>query len=79
MKLEKGAKVRVRLHTGEVVEAVYGEPIDDLDCCHHLNYGALIAIGGNVLRTRIRHKSMLDHECVFVGPPCVLGPVGVSV
>lgn len=79
MQLKKGDPCRVRLHTGEVVDAVYDEPIKDLYCCHHLNVGTLIAIGGNTLRSRIKHKSMLDHECVFVGPACVLVPVGVSV
>lgn len=77
--LSKGDTCRVRLHTGEVVEAVYDEPVKGLDCCHHLNCGTLIAIGGYTLRGRIKHKSMLNHECVFVGNPCVLLPVEVSV
>jgi len=73
IKLEKGAKVKVRLHTGEVVEAVYDEPhhqdakrhwVDTNEC------GYMIA-GADKPEEEVR--------CRFVGPSCDLVPVGVSV
>lgn len=73
MKLEKGAPVRVRLHTGEVVEAVYDEP-HHVDAKRHWvdtnEYGYMIAGADNP-----------DGEvrCRFVGNPCDLVPVGVSI
>ena len=60
--LKKGDPCRVRLHTGEVVEAVYDEPMH-LDKHHHAwNGNILLAVGeyGN---------------CIFVGPACVLAPM----
>lgn len=79
--LSKGDTCRVRLHTGEVVEAVYEAKAQTLRKCHlvNVNGGKLIAIGGGTLRSRKRHNSMMDHECVLIGPSCVLVPVGVSV
>jgi hypothetical protein len=77
--LSKGDPCRVRLHTGEVVEAVYDGQAKTLDKCHFLNSGKLIAIGGETLRFRKRNNSMLPHECVIIGPSCVILPVGVNV
>lgn len=78
--MNRGDPCRVRLHTGEVVDAVYDEPRCDLDkYCEiyqtkdhwlkSLNGYGLLAVG----------KPELDFECRFVGNPCVLVPVGVSV
>lgn len=73
MKLEKGAKVKVRLHTGEVVEAVYDEPYHEDEKRHWVDtseYGFMIA-GRCPPNESIRVR--------FVGNPCDLVPVGVSV
>ena len=73
IKLEKGAKVRVRLHTGEVVEAHYDKPrlcekehwlvIDNpIRCAHACR--------------ELKPEAGFDFEKVrFVGNPCVLIPV----
>lgn len=67
--LSKGDTVKVRLHTGEVVEAVYDGPMDSMFCEKHhfveINDCAMVAG---------KHGG-----CRFVGNPCVLVPVGVSV
>ena len=77
MKPEKGAKVRVRLHTGEVVEAVYDQPRATNNKEHWLN----IAYPHRCVHAA-RHPepaSDFDFEKVrFVGNPCDLLPVGVS-
>lgn len=76
--LSKGDPCRVRLHTGEVVEAVYDCPDRFADKAHWVEFGgwnlALVwglkpAQGGNNSWQTAR----------FVGPSCVLVPVGVSV
>ena len=71
MKLEKGAPVRVRLHTGEVVEAVYDEP-SAIEKDHWVHVNDRLC----------RATNYLSDECVprvrFVGPSCVPLPVGVS-
>jgi hypothetical protein len=67
MKLDKGAKVKVRLHTGRVAEGIYIKPsIIEKNHLVRLPGGAVTTIGSlNGSR--------------FVGPPCDLVPVGVSV
>ena len=73
IKLEKGAKVRVRLHTGEVVEAVYDEP--RLCSKEHwllINNPARFVHAGRELKRETRS----DFEKVrFVGPACVPVPM----
>ena len=74
--LKKGDPCRVRLlKTGEVVSADYFRPSQFNEKFHVLNDGDLIAIGGYTLKNRIEHKNARDHECIFVGNPCVLPPV----
>lgn len=73
MKLEKGAPVRVRLHTGEVVEAEYDEPAA-------LGKHHLVEHNGRSLQTvGFSHRLTRHSVCRFVGPACDLVPVGVSV
>ena len=72
MKLEKGAPVRVRLHIGEAAEAVY-ECFGSPDFKHHY-----LRYMGDMLIT-VNRRIIKEWECRFVGPPCVLVPVGVSV
>ena len=68
--MNKGDKCRVRLHSGEVVEAVYDCP-SDIRKSHELrlNGDLLIAV----------KKPQYFWECRFVGNPCVLLHEGVSV
>jgi len=74
MKLEKGAPVKVRLHTGEVVWAWYIGRI--LAKTHGVYYQGRRMIAGK--------KPLPDYIhgiefCRFVGKSCVPVPVGVSV
>lgn len=71
IKLEKGAKVKVRLHTGEVVEAVYDEPDVDNKMEHW------VYVNGRPFLAAKNYK--FYGGCRFVGNPCDLVPVGVSV
>lgn len=77
--LKKGDPCRVRLHTGEVVEAVYDEPRNDLD-----KYGEICKTKDHWLRSLCGcgllavGKPELDFECRFVGPACALVPIGES-
>ena len=78
IKLEKGAKVRVRLHTGEVVDAVYDSPDTFADKAHWVERdGWLFALVWG------KPPQMGDENgwptARFVGPPCDHLPVGVSV
>lgn len=70
--LSKGDTCRVRLHTGEVVEAVYERANRDGFKHFYLRYKGdqLIAVS---------HKLKNTWECRFIGPSCDLVPVGVSV
>lgn len=76
--LSKGDTCRVRLHTGEVVEAVY-------DCWARQKDHYAFVNGVRVLvyhHTKSKPKRAVQwkYEVVnFVGNPCVLVPVGVSV
>lgn len=76
MKLEKGAKAKVRLHTGEVVEAEYEERASV--GAHHwvLHKGKALQTVGLTVHL---DKGNYFERCRFVGNPCVLMPVGVSV
>lgn len=80
--LEKGAKVKVRLHTGEVVEAAYLEP-------HYaskvrVKKSHLVEIEGGQICTAGKFSPyhplnpFMNDRVRFVGPSCVLVPVGVS-
>ena len=67
-----GDTVRVRLHTGEVVEAVYEFESyrNERMAIHHLrdkNGKLLIAIKGR--------PTIYGHECRFIGPSCDLVPL----
>ena len=69
IKLEKGAKVKVRLDTGEVVEAAY-------DHMYHQGEHEVKINGREFIAT----DKFYDRSCVrFVGNPCVLLHEGVSV
>lgn len=73
MQLKKGDPCRVRLHTGEVVEAVY------YGHCHNKSH-FVIANGKDYCADRRPKKCLITmDDCRFVGPACVLVPVGVSV
>jgi hypothetical protein len=76
MNLNPGDPCRVRLHDGKVVEAEYYMP-SSAEKCHSVTSGndMYLAIGGDTLKSRIRHNSQLHFECIFVGKPCVLEPV----
>lgn len=63
-------KCRVRLHTGEVVEAVYDHP-SLAEKCHWVEIDGIAYFA----RSKIKETD----DCRFVGPACVLLPVGVSV
>jgi len=78
--LKKGDPVRVRLASGEVVEAEYF-CASGVRGCHHLTAGgsSLMAIGRRTLRARLRPQDFLGHECIFVGPPAVCAPIGGDV
>ena len=66
MKIKKGDPVRVRLVTGEVVDAVYNRPSTMLRKCHRVDIGrtSYLAVGG-IWR---RPSYILTNECHFVGP-----------
>jgi len=66
--LSKGDPCRVRLQSGEVVDAVYDEPMSSYICKkhHHVEINNLPMVAGKYGR------------CRFVGPACVLAPVEVS-
>lgn len=69
--LKKGDPCRVRLHTGEVVEAVYDRANSEGFKHHYLRYkdDQLIAVS---------RKLINRWECRFVGNPCALVPIGDS-
>lgn len=69
MKIKKGDPVRVRLSTGEVVNAKYLSPAY-YDKCHFVKWGGLllVAIGGEL---RIR-KINSGVACRFVGPTPII-------
>ena len=66
--IKKGDPCRVRLHTGEVVEAVYDEPLVTGDKKHFVKCkdDFLIAV----------KKTKKSRHCRFVGNPCKLTPIG---
>jgi hypothetical protein len=69
--MKNGEKVQVRLHTGEVVEAVYshaGSPGKS----HWVSHDGELLQACNTLIGGAYYQ-----RCRFVGPPCVLVPVGV--
>lgn len=73
-----GYKCRVRLDTGEVVEAVYDSPLRDSHKAHK------VYLNGNNLAIAWPHKpekekAYLPQTVRFVGNPCVLLHEGVSV
>lgn len=77
--LKKGDPCRVRLHTGEVVEAVYDEADRHAEKCHW------VCLGNEVLAVALGKPpeagSRTSFPLVrFVGNPCDhILPVGVSV
>ena len=76
IKLEKGAKVKVRLHTGEVVEAEY--------CGSANRYKShWVYLCGNksnpAIASSVPHCGYVYPFVRFVGNPCVLLHEGVSV
>ena len=84
MKLEKGAKVKVRLHTGEVVEAVYYES------CQFSRVGCRRKTDNYVFVNEVlcvassrpcpaKINALACNRVRFVGNPCdLVVPVGVS-
>jgi hypothetical protein len=72
IKLEKGAKVKVRLHTGKAVEAKYQFPVGQfMQKSHWVKYGRRLLLACSQITD--------DESCRFVGNPCVLLHEGVSV
>lgn len=69
MSVKKGDPVRVRLATGEVVDAVYDRP-SSLEKCHHVKSGEALylALGGEHERRGVS----LKYECRFVGPTSII-------
>lgn len=69
MSVKKGDPVRVRLATGEVVDAVYDKPAA-LEKCHFVNIGEdfYIALGGKRERRGVR----FNYQCRFVGPTPII-------
>jgi hypothetical protein len=71
--MKKGEKVRVRLGTGEVAEAVYDGPSG-------IKKQHWVHVRGRLCRAMYYTNSTGAVPRVrFVGPPCVLVPVGVVV
>lgn len=66
MNIKQGDPVRVRLSSGEVVDAVYIKPTPQLEKCHIVETEGLpyLALGGKYARSGF----LLSHECRFVGP-----------
>lgn len=78
IKLEKGYPVRVRLHTGEVVEAVYDCQDKFADKAHWvIRDGWIFALVWGKKPQKGDENSWQTAR--FVGNPCVLGPVWVSL
>lgn len=76
--LSKGDPCRVRLHTGEVVEAEYQSRDPNRKKAHFV----LMRDGSLALAWKYNpiDGDEFSYEAVrFVGNPCVLVPVGVSV
>lgn len=70
MSVKKGDPVRVRLFSGEVVDAVYIGPFPLLGKCHIVKTweAEYIALGGKYVRKGVR----LEHGCRFVGPTPII-------
>lgn len=70
MSVKKGDPVRVRLCTGEVVDAVYNRPSYMLRKCHRVDIGgaSYLAVGG-VWRSP---SYILTNECHFVVPTPII-------
>jgi ribosomal protein S12 len=71
IELEKGAKVKVRLHTGEVVDAVYAGASTYVEKHHWILIDGFSKVMGDFRGSFA--------QCRLIGNPCVLVPVGVSV
>ena len=80
--IRRGDTVKVRLHTGEVVEAVYLEP--HYASTVRVKKSHLVEIEGGQICTAGRFSpyeplNPFIHDRVrFVGNPCVLVPIGES-
>lgn len=70
--MNKGDKCRVRLHTGEVVEAVYDEP-------SRVEKDHWVRVNGRACRATNYTSDERPLRVRFVGNPCVLLHEGVSV
>ena len=84
MKLEKGAKVKVRLHTGEVVEAIYYGPCqyssagDRRKTDNYVFVNEVLCVASS--RPSPAKINALANRVRFVGNPCDhIVPAGVSV
>ena len=71
MKLEKGAKVRVRMKDGSINEAIYDEP------CTYVKKHHWVLIDGFSKVMGAFSGGFAD--CRLIGNPCDHLPVGVSV
>ena len=77
-KLERGDQVRVRLHTGEVVDAAYECSAGQKD--HYVFVKRVRVLVYHHKKSKPKPAVQWKYEVVnFVGNPCVLVPVGVSV
>ena len=71
--MNRGDKVSVRLHTGEVVEAAYIEPSGADPMYHRVDAGINNAGFEYLIACRIASS---DYGlCRFVGPSCVMEPL----
>lgn len=69
--LSKGDHVKVRVHTGEVVEAVYDCPCTYVKKHHWVLINGFSKVMGSFCGS--------SAECQLIGPACDLVPVGMSV
>lgn len=76
--LSKGDTCRVRLHAGEAVDAVYDRvAYPSFEKAHWVTVNGLPCYASSGAP---HPENQFDHACVrFIGPSCVLLPVGVSV
>lgn len=73
--LKKGDPCRVRLHTGEVVEAVYVLGAGHKD--HYVMINDKLVCVWHHKNGRPSAETEICYECAnFVGNPCVLVPIG---
>lgn len=68
---KRGDTVRVRLRTGEAVDAVYDE-LYDHGCFVKIGSIPFLALSAYHAKIRGNIKNYCSHECRFIGPSCDL-------